>query len=120
MVLPTTVKSSRDEDYGKGLGSTVKIQDVDYGAFEKLNLHHGTTFQDVNGSQRHSFEHVPFQENTFSFDDKYNMQGRFAFDVDELPFQPKHRGRSSHQEIQFSKLSACTKTSTSEDSTDTG
>ena len=61
------------------------MDDVNYGAFEQLDLHQRKPFSDHNKVQRGAFEHVPFQSPAFKIDDKYNTQGRFAFDVDELP-----------------------------------
>ncbi len=81
----TAEDSPPNKYYEKGLESGVDKDDVDYAALEQLNLHHLATFQDEDADQRGSFEHVPFQRSTFNIDDKYNMQGRFAFDVDELP-----------------------------------
>ena len=119
-MLPTTSTSLLDKDYDKAPGSTIKIEDVDYGALEQLNLNRGTALQNANGGHRGAFEHVPFQESTFSFDDKYNMQGRFAFDVDELPIHSNYGDRSSHRENQLSKTSFCPGKSPMEDSVTTG
>ena len=116
-MLPTTDNNSPDRAYDKALESTVKKGNIDYG---QLDLHIGTTFQDVHGGQRGSFEHVPFQGSTFKFDDKYSIQGRFAFDVDELPIHTKPGDLPSYSENQFSKSSAYPEKSPMEDSMDTG
>lgn len=108
-----------DKDYDRALESTVNLEDVDYEALEQLNLHHRRIFQDAHGCQRGSFEHVPLQGHTFNFDNKYNMQGRFAFDVDELPVHSKHGDRSSHRENHLSKLSFYSEKSPMEDSVNT-
>lgn len=108
-----------DKYYEQALESTVNIGDIDYGALGQLNLRHGTTHQNAHGSQRGSFEHVPFQGSTFNFDDKYNMKGRFAFDVDELPTHPK-RGDRPYRENHLSKISFCPEKSPTEDSVNTG
>lgn len=100
--------------------STVKVDEVDYGAFEQLNLHHGATINDTHRGQKGSFKHVPFQEPTSNLDDKYNMQGRFAFDVDELPVHPKIGTRSFHPESGCSRISVRPDKSPMEDSVDTG
>lgn len=118
-IVATTGKILPGKDCNKGFDSTVEIDDVSYGVLEQLNLHHGAKFQDADGDQRRSFEHVPFQKSTFSIDDKYNMQGRFAFDVDELPI-PKNGHRSSHPDMDLSAFSACPEESTEEDSVHTG
>ncbi|KAF6227881.1 hypothetical protein HO133_007609 [Letharia lupina] len=117
-VLPMTDNNRPDKYYEQALESTVNIGDIDYGALEQLNLRHGTTHQDAHGSQRGSFEHVPFQGSTFNFDDKYNMKGRFAFDVDELPTHPK-RGDRPYRENHLSKISFCPEKSPTEDSVNT-
>lgn len=108
------------KDHNKAIKSTVNIKDVDYGALEQLNLHRVMTVQDTHGGQRGSFEHVAFSGPAFSFDDKYNMQGRFAFDVDELPIHPKHGDRCFHSENHLSKISICPENSPMEDSVITG
>ena len=94
-----------DKDLDKALKSTLKVEDVDYGALERLNLHHKTGPPDAHGGQRGSFEHVPFQTSRFNLDDKYNMQGRFAFDVDELPVHCRDGERLSNDECHLLKLS---------------
>ena len=106
-----------DKGYDKTL-STLKIEDVDYGALERLNLQHKMVPPDVHGGQRGSFEHVPIQTSGFNLDDKYNMQGRFAFDVDELPVQFKDRERRPYDENHLLQLSLYTE-SPREDSVNT-
>ena len=96
-VFITTEDSLPDKGLNKKLESAVDVDDIECGSLEHLNLHHGTIFQDVYGDQRGSFEHVPFERIQSDIDDKYNTQGRFAFDVDELPV-PKHVDRGSHPE----------------------
>lgn len=118
-VLPTTDNSWPDRDHDKTLESIVNTQNVDYGALERLNLHHGTAFQDAHEGQRGSFEHVPFQGSTFNFDDKYNTKGRFAFDVDELPTHLKHGGRPLYGEKHPTNIIFCPEKSPMEDSVDT-
>ena len=92
--------SPPEKDFDKKLKSAVNTDDIEYGAFEQLNLHHGTIFQDAYGDQRGSFERVPFERSRFNIDDKYNTLGRFAFDVDELPIT-KHVNRRSNLENQI-------------------
>lgn len=118
--LPTSDNDLPDKDHDKAPVSTVNTQNLDYGALERLNIDHGTTFQDAPGGQRGSFEHVPFQGSTFNFDDKYNAQGRFAFDVDELPIHLKHGGRPSYLDTHSSKFTVCPGKSSMENSVDTG
>ena len=115
----TTGDNLPDKDYDKSLGSVVGIEDVDYEALKQLNLHHGATFQDADGGQRGSFHHVSFQRSTFDFDDKYNMQGRFAFSVDELPI-PRHGDYLSHPEAHLKKTSVYPQESPLEDNVNTG
>ena len=107
-----------DKGYDEALNATIKIEDVDYGALERLNLQHKLNPSDVHGGQRSSFEHVPIQTSGFNLDDKYNMQGRFAFDVDELPVQFKDRERRSYDENHLLKLRLYTE-SPREDSVNT-
>ncbi len=115
-MFPTTNANLHDKEYDTAAESTVKIEDVDYGALEQLNLHGEKTFQNQKGS----FEHVAFQGSTFNFDKKYNMQGRFAFNVDELPIQPKYGDRLSHRGNYIFKTSFCPGKSPTEDSVTTG
>ena len=112
----TTGTCVSDRGYDKAPKSTLKIEDVDYGALERLNIQHKMTPPDVHGGQRSSFEHVPIETSGFNLDDKYNMQGRFAFDVDELPVQ--FRDRRSYDEDHLLKLSLYTE-SPREDSVNT-
>ena len=116
-VLSTTDNNSPDRAYDKALESTVNKENIDYG---QLDLHIGTTFQDLHTGQRGSFEHVPFQGSTFKFDEKYNIQGRFAFDVDELPIHTKRGDLPSYSENRFSKFSAYPEKSPMEESMDIG
>lgn len=116
----TTNNRLPGKGYDKALKSTINIQDVDYGALEQLYLHHGLTFQGSHGGQRGSFEHVPFQKSTSNIDDKYNMLGRFAFDVDELPIHPEHGDQRSRRENSLSKASVCLEKSLVEDSPNAG
>lgn len=104
----------------KAVESTVTKEEVDYGAFEQLKLQHGATIKDTHRGQKGSFEYVPFQEPTSNIDKKYNMQGRFAFDVDELPVHPKNGTRTFHPESDFSRINVCLDKSPMEDSVDTG
>ena len=108
-----------DKDYKKSLRFAVGVEDVDYGALKQLTLGHGTTIEDADRDKRGSFEHVSFQVPTFNFDDKYSMQGRFAFNVDELPI-PKHRDRQSHPENHLKIRSVSPEGSSMEDSLNTG
>ena len=103
----------------KSPGSVVGIENVDYDALKRLNLRHGSTFEDVDGGQRGSFEHVSFQTSTICFDDKYSMRGRFAFDVDELPI-PESGGRHSHPKKHLEITRVDSEESSVEDSLDTG
>ena len=119
-ILSKTDNNLAGETHCKALEFIVNIKDVDYGALEQLNFRHGTTVQNAHGGQRGSFEHVAFRGPTFNFDDKYNMQGRFAFDVDELPIQLKQGDRPSNSENHFSKISICPEKSPVEDSVVTG
>lgn len=119
-VLQTADISLCVNDYDKAAESTVKIEEVDYGAFEQLNLRHGATIKDAHRGQKGSFEHVMFQKPTSNLDDKYNMQGRFAFDVDELPVHPKNGSRSFHPESGFLGISIFPDKSPMKDSVDTG
>ena len=107
-----------DKDYDKALTSTLKIEDVDYGALERLNLQHKSAPADALQGQRGSFEHVPIQTTRFNMDDKYNLQGRFAFDVDELPLHFKDGEPRSYDENHPLKLSLYPE-STREDSVNT-
>lgn len=108
-----------DKDHNKLHGSAVSTQDVDYEAIKLLNLHPGATSQGADRGHQGSFEHVPFQGYAFSLDDKYNMQGRFAFNVDELPIT-KDRDRGPYPEDHLNKLSVCLGESPMEDGVDTG
>ena len=103
----------------KSFGCDVGIKNVDYDALKRLNLRHGTSFQDADGGQRGSFEHVSFQTSTLDFDDKYSMRGRFAFDVDELPI-PKNGDHHSHTENDLGTMRVHAEESPVEDSEDTG
>ena len=103
----------------KSPGSGVGIENVDYDALKRLNLHHGPTFEDADRGQRGSFEHVSFQTSIISFDDKYGMRGRFAFDVDELPL-PKSADRHSHAENHLGTMKVDPEESSVDDSADTG
>ena len=103
----------------KSPGPAVGIENVDYDALKRLNLRRGPTFEDADGGQRGSFEHVSFQESTIDFDDKYGMRGRFAFDVDELPI-PKDGDRHSHTENHLGTIRVSSEESSVEDSVDTG
>ena len=117
--LVKTNDSLPDKDYDKKLKSAVNIDDIEYEAFEQLNLHHGTIVQDANGDQRGSFEHVPFERSRFNIDDKYNTLGRFAFDVDELPIH-EHVNRSSHTENHIPNANFSSEDFSLEDSVITG
>ena len=108
-----------DDVTEKFTGSAVGVENVDYDALKRLNLRHEPTFEDANGGQRGSFDHVSFQRSTISFDDKYSMRGRFAFDVDELPM-PQNRDRHSHTENHFGTIKVKSEESPVEDSVDTG
>ena len=108
-----------DKDPNIFHGSAVSTQDVDYEAIKRLNLHLGAPSQDAGRGHQGSFEHVPFQKYAFSLDHKYNMQGRFAFNVDELPIT-KDRDRGPYPEDHLDKLSVCLEESPLEDSVDTG
>ena len=119
-VLQTADNNLCVKDYDMAAEPTVKMEEVDYGAFEQLNLHHGATTKDANKGQTGSFEHVLFQRPTSNLDDKYNMQGRFAFDVDELPVHPKNGLRPFHPESGFSRISVFPDKSPIIDSVDTG
>ena len=119
-VLQTADNNLRFKDYDKAAESTVKIEEVDYGAFEQLNLHRGAIIKDAHRGQKGSFEHVLFQRPTSNLGDKYNMQGRFAFDVDELPVHPKNGIRPFHSESGFSKISVFPDKSPMKSSVDTG
>ena len=116
----TTDDHLPDKDYEKNPKSTIIIEDVDYEALEQLYLHRGLTFQDAHGGQRRSFEHVPFQGSTVNVDDKYNMQGRFAFDMDELPIHPKHEDHRPDRESRLSKFGVFPEKSPVEDSVNEG
>ena len=100
-------------------GSAVGIENADYHALKRLNLRHEPTFEDADGGQKGSFEHVSFQKSTINFDDKYSTRGRFAFDVDELPI-PKNGDRRSHTENHLGTIRADPEESSVEDSVDTG
>lgn len=108
-----------DKNRDKSHGPAVSTQDVDYEAIKQLNLHPGAPSQMADGGHQGSFEHVPFQKYAFNLDDKYNMQGRFAFNVDELPIT-KDRDRGPYPEDFLNKLSVCLEESPMEDSVDTG
>lgn len=119
-MLPTTERHLPERDCDKALESTLLVKNVDYEALKQLNLHREKTFQDAHGGHRGSFEHVPFEGSTFNFDSKYDIQGRFAFDVDELPIHPKGGDRASHRENNLSKLSVCLEKSAMEDRVEIG
>lgn len=110
--LPTNVPDNTP-------GPVVGTKNVDYHALKRLNLRHGSTFEDVNRGQRGSFEHVSFQTSAMNFDEKYSMQGRFAFDVDELPIS-KSGDRHSLIESHLGTARVPTEESSVEDSVDTG
>ena len=116
----TADKSFWVNNSSKTVESTVTTEDVDYSAFEHLILHHGATIKDAYKGQKGSFEHVPFQEPTSNIDNKYNMQGRFAFDVDELPVYPRNASRPLHPKSDIPTISVCLDKSPMEDSVDTG
>lgn len=103
----------------KSAGSDVGIKNVDYDALKRLNLRHRPTFEDADGGQRGSFEHVSFQTSTINFDDKYSMRGRYAFDVNELPI-PKSGDRHSHSENHLGTMRVHPEESPVDDSVDTG
>lgn len=119
-VPQTAAKSFFVKDHSKAVESTVTIEEVDYGAFEQLKLQHGATIKDAYRSQKGSFEHVPFHEPTSNIDNKYSMQGRFAFDVDELSVHSKNGTRPFCPESDFPRTSVCLHKSPMEDSVDTG
>lgn len=108
------------KDYDRRLEATVKRENVDHGALDLLSLQHVTTFPHAQRGKRGSFEHVPFQELTLNLDDKYKRQGRFAFDVDELPIHSSLGDRRSHFEHYLSESSVCLNKSPMEDSSITG